>query len=117
MAIGPNDVLSVEDVLKLLEGVKKSGGGYMARCPAHDDKTPSLHVSEGDDGKILLTCYAGCDAMNDVRPALGLSYTNIMGTAAPRKNKPPVGAVCYCYLGRYVKFRLPDKDKEFRWYD
>jgi hypothetical protein len=32
----------------------------MARCPAHDDRTPSLSIDQGDDGCVLLTCFAGC---------------------------------------------------------
>ena len=32
----------------------------MCRCPAHDDNNPSLHVSEGANGKVLVKCHAGC---------------------------------------------------------
>lgn len=39
---------------------QRSGHGYMARCPAHDDQNPSLSIGEGSDGKILFTCFAGC---------------------------------------------------------
>jgi putative DNA primase/helicase len=34
--------------------------GWMARCPAHDDRTPSLSITDGAEGRILLTCFAGC---------------------------------------------------------
>ena len=33
----------------------------MARCPAHDDRTPSLSIRDADDGKVLVRCHAGCD--------------------------------------------------------
>ncbi len=38
------------------------GNGYygIARCPAHDDRLPSLSLTNGYDGRLLLTCYAGC---------------------------------------------------------
>lgn len=39
---------------------KKSGSGWIAKCPAHDDETPSLSISEVD-GKVLVKCHAGCD--------------------------------------------------------
>jgi len=42
-------------------GGRKAGAGWMARCPAHHDQTPSLSIREADDGKVLLRCHAGCD--------------------------------------------------------
>jgi hypothetical protein len=47
-------------------GAKRSGQGWMARCPAHEDHTPSLKIDEGEDGKILLYCHAGCEFANVV---------------------------------------------------
>ena len=41
----------------------------MARCPAHDDREPSLSISAGKDGKVLVRCHAGCD-QRDVIAAL-----------------------------------------------
>jgi len=35
--------------------------GKQWTCPAHDDKAPSLSVTEGADGRVLLYCHAGCD--------------------------------------------------------
>lgn len=49
----------LERVLERLEGVQRCGDGYLARCPAHDDATPSLSVGEGADGRVLLRCHAG----------------------------------------------------------
>src|SRR4051794_35052263 len=51
-------------VLEKLEGVTQEGGKqyqYNALCPAHDDHSPSLSVSLGEDGQILLKCQADCD--------------------------------------------------------
>ena len=36
------------------------GPRWMARCPAHDDQTPSLSISEGSDGIVLVKCFTGC---------------------------------------------------------
>ncbi|MDQ6689072.1 MAG: AAA family ATPase [Gemmatimonadota bacterium] len=48
-------------VLPQLKHVKSDGGGgYTARCPAHDDQRSSLSLGSGRDGKLLLTCHAGC---------------------------------------------------------
>ncbi|MBI4515348.1 MAG: hypothetical protein HY699_05975, partial [Deltaproteobacteria bacterium] len=41
-------------------GGHRSGGGWLVRCPAHDDRTPSLSVTERD-GRLLVRCHAGCN--------------------------------------------------------
>lgn len=46
-----------------------SGHRGSACCPAHDDHSPSLSISTGDDGRLLLHCFAGCD-FRDIRAAL-----------------------------------------------
>lgn len=40
---------------------RKSGDGWAARCPAHEDKQASLSIHEGEDGRVLVKCHAGCD--------------------------------------------------------
>lgn len=52
---------ALDRVLERLDGHKPSGTGYSARCPAHEDHRQSLSLAEGDDGRVLLTCHAGCD--------------------------------------------------------
>ena len=52
--------MSINEFIQHLDGVKPDSNGYVARCPAHDDTTPSLSISTGDDGRILLKCHAGC---------------------------------------------------------
>lgn len=53
--------MTAQELLPNLKGVKKSGAGWTARCPAHDDAHNSLSVSDGDDGRLLLKCHAGCE--------------------------------------------------------
>jgi putative DNA primase/helicase len=48
------------DIINRLEGTRKGGEGWTARCPAHDDKHNSLSVHHRE-GKWLLKCHAGCD--------------------------------------------------------
>lgn len=38
-----------------------AGSGWRARCPAHADKTPSLSIGIGRDGRTLIRCWAGCE--------------------------------------------------------
>jgi hypothetical protein len=59
-------------ILNALDGVKKlPNGKYQARCPAHNDKSPSLAISETGDGKVLIKCWAGCE-FEKIVSALGL---------------------------------------------
>ncbi len=71
---------SVERLLERLEGVKRNGSCWMARCPAHDDHTPSLSVREGSDSRVLIHCHAGC-ATDDVVAAAGLTLADLMPPA------------------------------------
>lgn len=64
-------------ILQRLEGVRKHGSGrYMAKCPAHQDRSPSLSMYFHHDGRILLHCFAGCET-SDVLAAIGLSMTDL----------------------------------------
>ena len=51
--------MTAEAIAKTLGG-RRSGKGWSARCPAHDDRTPSLSLSDSSDGKVLVHCHAGC---------------------------------------------------------
>lgn len=68
---------TAEPLLQRLDKVRKNGAsGWMARCPAHDDKGPSLSITERD-GKVLVHCFGGCRTI-DVLNAVGLAWRDIM---------------------------------------
>ena len=80
------------DILARLDGVKRSGGGHTARCPAHGDKRNSLKIGQGDDGRVLLHCFAGC-SFTSILDALGITGADLCGTGVPvrpmaRASKP-----------------------------
>jgi DNA-binding NarL/FixJ family response regulator len=80
--------MKARELLSQLRSVKPCEGGWMACCPAHDDRRPSLSVTE-KDGRILLKCFAGC-ANDSVVTALGLSMSDLFsdsgkGAARPEK--------------------------------
>ncbi len=52
--------MKAETIARALGG-RKAGGGWMARCPAHADREPSLSIRDGDGNKVLVRCHAGCD--------------------------------------------------------
>jgi hypothetical protein len=70
--------MSASDLLSRLDGVRQIGiGQYMTRCPAHEDRSPSLSIKDCDDGRVLLRCFAGCETEN-VLAAVGLSFSDVM---------------------------------------
>jgi len=69
--------MNIEEILNKLQKVKAtSNRKWMACCPAHPDKTPSLSVSVGDDERILLYCHAGC-SIESVLYALQLEMKDL----------------------------------------
>ena len=68
--------MTTEQILSRVENVVKTSRGWVANCPAHDDHTPSLSVSTGDDGRTLLKCHAGCKT-KDVVKAMGVSLSDL----------------------------------------
>ncbi|WP_291510681.1 hypothetical protein [Acidithiobacillus sp.] len=82
----------IDATLSRLEGVKRTGPGkWIARCPSHDDRHPSLSIKEADDGLVLIHCWTGCAAA-DVVAALGLSLADLFPgdrrTLADHSNGP-----------------------------
>jgi len=51
----------IQAILAQLQRVRRSGDGWSARWPAHDDQHVSLSIGKGDDGRVLLHCHAGCE--------------------------------------------------------
>src|SRR6516165_11849545 len=53
--------MSAEQIARALGGAARTGRGWVARCCCHEDNNPSLSLRDGDDGKLLVKCFAGCD--------------------------------------------------------
>lgn len=73
--------------------VRSIAGGWMATCPAHPDRNPSLHVAEGDRG-VVLKCQAGCDT-RDVIAKLDLTESDLFNEPlpAPQRTDPTLRAL------------------------
>lgn len=92
----PSNALTSEPVarvLSLLPGARKQGEQWMARCPAHDDRNPSLSIKQGDDGRALLYCHAGC-ATAAIVSALNLEERELFADvpaagSRPTRSTPP----------------------------
>lgn len=64
------------DVVGRLSGIRSRGNGYQALCPAHPDQQASLSIDTGEDGRVLLHCFAGCTA-EQIVSALGLTLADL----------------------------------------
>jgi hypothetical protein len=73
--------MGLDPLISRLSGVKQTAHGrWIARCPAHEDRSPSLAIRELDDGRVLLHCFAGCE-VGAVVAAVGLRISDLF--AAP----------------------------------
>ncbi len=85
--------MSADTLLSQLAGVKRTGiNRWLACCPAHPDRHPSLNVRELDDGRVLVKCFAGC-SVEEVLDAVGLEFDALfperaIGDHMPRERRP-----------------------------
>jgi hypothetical protein len=78
-------------ILGRLEQVRQTGPDrWIARCPAHEDRSPSLSIREADGGRLLLHCFSGC-AVQDVLRAAGLGYEDLFPLRDGTHYRSPVG--------------------------
>jgi putative DNA primase/helicase len=65
--------MNAAEIARHLRG-RKMPSGWIARCPAHEDRNPSLSLTDGEGGRLLVHCHAGCEqiAVIDALKALGL---------------------------------------------
>jgi hypothetical protein len=80
----------IENIVDKLEA-KRNGRGWIVKCPAHDDRKPSLSISQGADGRVLLKCHAGCET-SAILAAIGYDMKDLFPiengqTPAPIKAK------------------------------
>ncbi|MHB1326883.1 MAG: CHC2 zinc finger domain-containing protein [Gemmatimonadales bacterium] len=69
--------MNAPEFLSRLEKVKRTAEGeWVACCPAHEDRSPSLAVKEAQDGRILVHCFAGC-SFESVCGAAGVEITDL----------------------------------------
>ena len=74
--------MTAEAFAALVDARPSGRGRWIARCPAHPDRRPSLSIATGSDGRTLLRCWAGC-ATGEILPPLGLSWRDLFPTEGP----------------------------------
>lgn len=112
--------MEIQEILPRLENKKRSGKGWSARCPAHDDQHNSLSVKEGQNGKVLLFCHAGCE-YKDILESIGVALNNgqqsvNQSKSSYRRDEEATAIYKYCdekgaLLYEVLRFANP---KEFR---
>jgi putative DNA primase/helicase len=75
--------MTAETIAKALGG-HRAGATWMARCPVHDDRAPSLSISSGKDGKVLVRCHAGCEQRNVITALVDRGLWDATGKSADR---------------------------------
>ncbi len=89
--------MTINNLLARLEKVKQTGKEtYIACCPSHDDRTPSLSIRDLPDGRILVHCFSGCDVYG-ILSSIGLEITDLfphsVGNYKKIKNRFPAADV------------------------
>jgi len=92
--------MTAEKLLSRLEKVKKTAADrWTARCPAHDDRGPSLAIRELEDGRVLVKCFAEC-ATHEIVQAVGLQLSDLFPTrptsAKPERKPFPASDILKC---------------------
>jgi len=73
--------MNIEEFLSRLQGVVETGANkWSACCPAHEDSNPSMSVTIGNNGGILVHCHAGCSP-DAIVGAMGLKMSDLMKDA------------------------------------
>lgn len=123
----------LEYVLSRFESVTAGSGYWRAKCPGHPDETASLSISEGQDGRILLNCHAGC-TVERIVAAAGLEMTDLFdnarreplpqraGTETPYRYTDEQGVLLYEVVRRdlsngekQIRQRRPDGRGGWNW--
>lgn len=74
---GQTQRIGVDALLSRLDRVQPGAHGWRADCPTGHKARGTLSIAQGDDGRVLLHCFAGCSTA-DVLGALGLTLADLM---------------------------------------
>jgi hypothetical protein len=91
--------MTAEAFAMLVPARSAGRGRWVGRCPAHPDRSPSLSITGGRDGRVLLRCFAGCESAS-VLKAMGLSWSDVF-------NGPALSAA---HLARARRLREVESD-------
>lgn len=96
--------MTLEEVLERFPDAVETGGEWKTCCPAHEDRNPSLSISEGNDGRVLLHCFAGCKT-GAICEAIGIMVSDLFTASTSTEMCEPQGK------GQY---RRHETEQEYR---
>ncbi len=79
--------MSLDTLLSRLQKVKGKGNSWVACCPAHEDKSPSLAIRLLEDGRILMHCFADC-SIQSITGAIGMEMGDLFPPDEKRRHYP-----------------------------
>ena len=88
---------ALDKVLAHLKGVRTSLRGWKACCPAHADREPSLSIGLGEQGQVLLKCFAGCP-IERITEAMGLTVIDLFPGGATTTERASSNGVRHATL-------------------
>jgi putative DNA primase/helicase len=107
----------LEEIAARFQGIRPNGKGIKALCPCHPDKEPSLHLSIGDKGGVVITCFVGCKTA-DILDAVGLTFRDLMPREAwpghNGRNAEAPALTPYSYVDETGTLLYQNVRKQFR---
>ena len=112
----PSPTGPIWTILGLVDRPRQNGSGWSARCPAHEDRDPSLSIKEGLNGKVLLYCHAGC-TLDAICDALKIQKTDLFEKSSEGYQRQPFKLVDITgrTIARHIRTDLPNGDKDLQW--
>ena len=111
--------LNPQSLLASLKKVRSTGpGAWLACCPSHEDRSPSLSVRITQEGVVLLHCFAGCD-VEEVAGAMGVDLTDLFpediqrDMVGPVKNPVPARDILLALLDEVMVLEMVLHDREW----
>lgn len=102
---------SADALLARLEGVHRAGKGWRACCPAHGSKSDSLSIVEGDAGRVLVHCHAGCTTQA-IMEAVGLTTADLCPRGDGDRRVRPVDTASAALIAASARRRRAAEERQ-----
>lgn len=97
--------LSESDILEKFNHVTATSGGWSARCPAHEDHTASLSISQGKESRWLLHCHAGC-SLDAILRSVGVEAEDLYHNEPRQKTKVETDVYDYVDIDGKLRYQV-----------